>query len=160
MYTMDTMVHYAARRRVRRHVIVQFNRHTYILILSCRDCHVCDYYIPRTNVHRGYYGSLRRAPPRPQTRRHVIVQFNRHTYILILSCRDYYWHHWQHHRHTRAVCIDANVIITDASIYLHYRVSGIIDAGDNITDMPAYANLHYRVSGIINADDNITDMPT
>ena len=35
-----------------------------------------------------------------------------------------------------AVFIDANVIITDAPIYLHlYLVSGIIDAGDNITDM-------------------------
>ena len=57
-----------------------------------------------------------------------------------------------------AVFIDANVIITDESIYLHYRVSGIIDAGDNITNMPTYANLHYRGSGIIDADDNITDI--
>ena len=82
-----------------------------------------------------------------RVRRHVIVQYIRHTNILMLSGRDYYWHHWQHHRHNRiarlAVFIDANAIITDASIYLHYRVSGIID---NITDMPTQANLNCRIS--------------
>ena len=101
-------------------------------------CHVCDYCIPRTHVHGGYryWSSCRYASAAStDTSSFNITDTQTYLYCQVAIIN----HHVQHHRHNLiaklAVFIDANVIITDAPIYVHYLVSGIIDAGDNITDM-------------------------